>query len=176
MHHQYEEFDKPYNSKILIETPTQQQKPCNCGCKESCPINGNCQAQNVVYKATVAILENHRIYYGTSKDEFKLRLNNHNQSFKNWKSINKTELLKYIWQLNDNHIAFSLQWEMAAYTTTHECGTCRCNLCLTEKYFIIRENPLILSNKHTELISEFCHINKFTLAIVNKWIMNNRSF
>ena len=79
---------KPHNFKILNKTPTQQEKPGNCKCKESCPLKGNCQAQNVVCKATVATLKNLRVYYGTSEGEFKVRFNNRNQSFKNRENIN----------------------------------------------------------------------------------------
>ena len=161
---------RQHNSKMLNETPTQQQKPCNCSCKESCPLKGNCQAQNIVYKATVATQENHLIYHETSECQFKLRVNNHNQSFKNRKSINKIELPKYIWQLNENHIAFHLEREVATYTSPYKCGIRSCNLCLTKKYFIIREDPLILLNKRTELISKCLHRNNFTPAKVNKRI------
>ena len=71
---------KQHNSKILNETPNQQQKPCNCRCKESCLLKDNTsQAQNIVYKSRIATQENHRIKYGISEGEFKLRFNNHNQ-------------------------------------------------------------------------------------------------
>ena len=104
---------KQHNSKILNKTPNQQQEPGNCKCKESCPIKGNCQAQNIVCKATVATLKNLRIYYGTSEGEFKVQFNNHESAFQKWRNVNKTELLKYIWQLNENHIAFILEWDIA---------------------------------------------------------------
>lgn len=68
-----------YNSKILNETPTQQQKPCNCARKENCPIKDNCEAQNIEH-------------YETLEEE--LRFNY--QSFRNQNNINKTELSKYM--------------------------------------------------------------------------------
>ena len=40
----------------------------------------------------------------SSGREFKLRFNNHNQSFKNREINNKKESSKYIWQLNENPI------------------------------------------------------------------------
>ena len=92
----------------MNKTPTQQEKPCNDRCKQRCPLKGNFQAENIVYrKATVAIKENRQIHYGTSEGELKLRFNNHNQSLKNRKKINKKELSKYIWQSNESHIAFN---------------------------------------------------------------------
>ena len=62
---------KQHDSKILIKKPTQQQKPCNCRYKEICPLKGNCQAQNIEYKAAVATQENHQMYHGTSEGESK---------------------------------------------------------------------------------------------------------
>ena len=69
-----ENLMKQRNSKILNETPAQQQNSCKCRRKETFPLKGNWQAQNIVYKATVATQENHLIYHGTSEGEFKLRL------------------------------------------------------------------------------------------------------
>ena len=73
-----------------------------------------------------------------------------------------------MWQLNENHVVFNLEWKIPTYSFPYKCGTRRCNLFLTEKYLIIKEDPLILLNKHTELISKYCQINKFTPTIVNK--------
>ena len=53
-------------------------------------------SQNIVYKTT--------------------KYNNHSQSFKNRKNIKKIKLSGWIWQLNGNHIAFNLEWEIVAYT------------------------------------------------------------
>ena len=64
-------------------------------------------------------------------------------------------------------IVFNLDWEIAAYTLPDKCGTCRCNLCLTEKYFVIREDPLILLNIRTELISN-CRHKKQVHTKINK--------
>ena len=59
----------------------------------------------------------------------------------------KKDLSKDIWQLNTNHAAFDLAYEIADYTSPYKYGTLRCNFCLTEKYFIIKKEPLIqLSN------------------------------
>ena len=71
---------KQHNPKILNKAPNQQQKPGNCKCKESCPLKGNCQAHNIVCKATVATLKNYRIYYRTSEGEFDIQFNNGNHS------------------------------------------------------------------------------------------------
>ena len=157
---------KQHNSKILSEAKTHQEKSCNCRNKSNCPLNGNCQVRTIVYKATVTTQDNYQIYYGASEGEFKIRYSNHTKSFRNRQYVNETELSKYIWQLNDNRIDFHLKWEIAAFSSPYKCGTRRCDLCLTEKLFIVRADPLILLNKRTELISKCRHRNKFTLAKV----------
>ena len=53
-----------------------------------------------------------------------------------------------MWQLNENHVVFNLEWKIPTYSFPYKCGTRRCNLFLTEKYLIIKEDPLILLNKH----------------------------
>ena len=155
---------KQHNSRVLSEPTSHQEKSCNCRNKNSCPLDGNCQVKNIVYKATVTTEQNYRIYYGTAEGEFKTRYNNHKYSFRDRKNINERELSKYIWQLNDKNIDFNLKWEIGAFTSPYKCGTRRCDLCLTEKLSIIRAHPLIILNKRTELISKCRHRNKFTLA------------
>ena len=64
----------------------------------------------------------------SSGREFKLQFNNHNQSFKNRENSNKTESSKYIWQLNENHIIFNLEWYIVVFTFPCKCGTHRYKL------------------------------------------------
>ena len=40
----------------------------------------------------------------------------------------------------------------------------RCDLCLTEKFEIMREDPELLLNKRWELVSKWCNKIKFILA------------
>ena len=48
---------------------------------------------------------------------------------------------KYIWQLNENQIAFDLMWDIAASTTLCKCGTGRYNHWLTEKSVLLGKTP-----------------------------------
>ena len=43
------------------------------------------------------------------------------------------------------------------------CGFRKCDLCICEKLFISRADPNVLLNKRDELVSKYCHRNKFTL-------------
>ena len=52
------------------------------------------------------------------------------------------------------------------YATHYKCGTRRCDLCLTEKYVIARADQEQLLNKKTEIISKYCHRNKYLTKYV----------
>ena len=85
------------------------------------------------------------------------------QSFRNSYHEHDTELSKYIWKLKDLGKTFILKWSIAAYGSSFQCGTRRCDLCLTGKYIIARADQERLLNKHTKFISKCHHRNKFLL-------------
>ena len=84
---------KQHNSKILNKDRDKIQRPCNCRIKESCPLNGKCLHQCMVYKAEVSTNTTCK-EYGASEGEFKSRYNIHTKSFRNISHINDTELSK----------------------------------------------------------------------------------
>ena len=56
------------------------EQKCNCIKKEFCPLNGNCQAENTVYEATITYNEQtygENIYIGIAETTFKKRYSNH---------------------------------------------------------------------------------------------------
>ena len=61
---------------------------------------------------------------------------------------------------------FTLKWSIAAYASPYWCGTRRCDLCITEKYIIVRADEQRLLNKLTEFISKCRYQNKFFLKNV----------
>ena len=68
---------KQHNSKILNKDRDKIQRPCNCRIKESCPLNGKCLHQCMVYKAEVSTNTTYKEYYGASERVFKSRYNNY---------------------------------------------------------------------------------------------------
>ena len=157
---------KQHNSKILNKDRDQIQQPCNCRIKESCPLNGKCLHQCMVYKAEVSTNTTYKEYYEVSEGEFKSRYNNHTHSFRNICHINDTELSKYLWTLKANGTDYHLKWSIKSYASRYKCGTRRCDLCLTEKMIIALADPKVLLNKRTELISKCRHRSKFILNSV----------
>ena len=158
-----------HNKKILnTKTPTPALKPCNCRIKEDCPLNNNCLTTNIVYNAKVTTNEDTtgKNYIGVTEGTFKQRFTQHKLSFKNKKYSNSTELSKYIWQLKDNETDYRVQWTIITAAQPYNNISKRCDLCTSEKLYIINghnNNPL---NKRSELISKCRHENKY-------YLMNN---
>ena len=62
-----------------------------------CPLNGNCQAENIVYEATITCNERtygENIYIGIAETTFKKRYSNHKRSFNLQAYENDAELSK----------------------------------------------------------------------------------
>ena len=153
-----------HNKKVLNQANTDDDKTCNCRSKNNCPLNGACQQKSVIYQATVADEKNHtETYVGLTEGEFKTRWNGHNHTFRNEKRDNATELSKHIWQLKRSKTDYQLSWKILARATPYSNKTKRCNLCTTEKFYIIYHPELASLNKRSELISCCRHSAKFLL-------------
>ena len=79
-----------------------------------------------------------------------------------------TELSKYVRNLKDHGLDSNLPWEIHKKSPPYQCGSKRCDLCLSEKVSIICPDPNTLLNKRTGLISKCHHRNKFLAAKVKK--------
>ena len=82
-----------------------QKKNCNCRKPNLCPMDGNCDAENVIYQAEVTTTTTKETYIGLCDTTFKLRYRNRICSFRNERYKHATELSKYIWSLKDQKIA-----------------------------------------------------------------------
>ena len=93
-----------HNKNIL--NPRTTSFGCNCGEKESSPLNGECLTSQLVYRATVnnAVNKDIKKYTGLADTTFKEKHNNHKRDCKHQKYCNCTELAKYVWEL--------IKWEI----------------------------------------------------------------
>ena len=157
---------KQHNRKVLNGDGEKQTKPCNCRDKSNCPLNGECLATNVIYEAKLTTTDSTMLYYGTSENEFKYRYNNHTKSFRHVKYRNESELSKAVWKLKNENKEFTLKWSIAKRAAPYKAGSKRCDLCLSEKFCIIRSCSKELLNKRNELISKCRHRNKFVIGNV----------
>ena len=158
---------KNHNRKVLYDNNEKSQKRCNCHKKDTCPLDGECRTENVIYESAVTINNdktNEKIYRGATENEFKVRYPVHVLSFNNEKYKSSTELSKYIWKLKDENKEYSIKWRILKKAQAYRNGSKRCNLCLTEKLAIIDGEPNKLLNKRSELVSKCRHENKFYLS------------
>ena len=91
----------------------------------------------------------------------KRRYTEHKLSFRNRNYSNSAELSKHIWTLKDNNTNFTINWSILATAPAYSNKSKRCQLCLTEKFYLIRAKKPSLLNKRSELISKCRHENKF---------------
>ena len=88
------------HDKKVINKDVKKLKSCNCRLKSQCPLNGQCQVTDMIYKCTVLSSDKpNKVYLRTAEDDFKKRIYNHKKSFNNEASANDTTLSKYIWEL-----------------------------------------------------------------------------
>ena len=77
-----------------------------------------------------------------------------NKSFNHEKYENETELSKYVWKLKKKNSKFSITWKIISHATTKRRPSNQCNLCLEEKYQILKHNEkklCLLLNKRFEI-------------------------
>ena len=156
---------KAHNNEVSMDTSTSTQKPCNCRKKDLCPLNGECQSNNIIYNAEVENMRRNekKVYIGLTEHAFKQRYSNHMQSIRHEKYGNSTELSKYIRQLKKKGKEFKITWSINRRAQAHSNITKRCDLCLTEKLSIINADKTTTLNKRSELVSKCQHENKYYL-------------
>ena len=98
--------------------------------------------ESVIYQATVTIKDKTtnrppQTYVGLAENSFKKRLANHKASFNSFDKRNATELSKYVWELKNRNIDYTIKWKLLKRAKPYNSASNRCNLCLWEKYFII---------------------------------------
>ena len=164
------------HNKKLIKNNAPNTKPCNCRNKSACPLNGQCQSQDIIYKCTVSTSVNpDKVYLGTAEGDFKKRYGNHTKSFRNKRYTNDTSLSEYIWETKEKHQENpSLGWSIVKRVSIYSNITKKCLLCLHEKLEIVNyPHPEELLNKCSELVSKCRHANKYLL---NNYKANDRMF
>ena len=133
-------------------------------------MEGKCQTSGLIYQATVKQENNNNnnnneeTYIGLADTTFKLRYNNHTCSFNNRHKSKETELSKHIWDLKDKNIPYSVTWKIIDRCKSYSPISKSCNLCIREKYYIIRFPHLASINSRNELTSTCRHRRKFLLC------------
>ena len=104
--------------------------------KELCPLNRNCQAENILYEATITCNErtyNENIYIGIAQTTFKKRYSNHKRSFNLPAYKNNTEISKEFWKIKHRNSVPQIKWKIMSKYSCFNHSSVRCNLCLNKK-------------------------------------------
>ena len=170
---------KSHNNKILSKK--QQQAPtnnnqqsadsnsrqsCNCQRRSECPLPGKCNTKTVVYRATVTTDRSKKTYIGSTENTFKIRFYGHKSDLSNPRYRSNTTLSNYVWSLKDRGEEPEVRWEIVKVCKPYKAGTRKCDLCLTEKYFILKEKGPDSLNKRSELMFTCPHKKKWKLVNV----------
>ena len=159
-----------HNAKVVADImPEQRPFNSNCNCRggtEKCPVDGaRCKDASVVYQADVtAVGKRKEGYVGMSGPSWKLRYNNHTDTFRHSNKRVRTRLAGYIWTLQDEGLSYNIKWQFLARANTYKASSKTCRLCLSEKYHIMHSRQDMASlNKRKEFFSSCLHKEKLLL-------------
>ena len=104
-------------------------------------------------------------YNGLIENTFKDQFYKHRNSFKYKSKANSTESSKHFWEMNEKKGIEKpiMHWSVIDHVKPYQNGFKRCNLCLKEKYHILK-SPFNLINKRSDLASKCRHENKLYLV------------
>ena len=147
-----------HNTKLLRAKESMETHGCNCrGGVEKCPLQGRCLVPSLVYKATVSSMEGDRSYIGQAASTFKLRYNNHMNSFTNTAKKHSTALSTYVWKLDREGVDHNISWSIQCEPKPYNGGGRTCELCVMEKTMIARSEAREALNRRTEIMAKCRH-------------------
>ena len=88
---------KRHNKKVTLK-PRDQTAKCNCRKKAECPMEGDCQVNDVVCKCDVTRPLPKKVL-GLAEEEWKSHFYNYKLSFKHKRYSSKTLISSYMWHL-----------------------------------------------------------------------------
>ena len=105
-----------HNAKVTKDDQQQVQPLPGCNCNKgpgTCPVQGRCLTDCVVYKATVTetVSRKSETYTGMTGNTFKDRWYGHSADMRNPGGRSKTKLSTHIWNLKDMQTDFEIEWD-----------------------------------------------------------------
>ena len=166
-----------HNAKIIGKGEAAATKrKCSCPEKDkpSCPLAGECLAENIIYQAKIKALAPKRAeledevvmdprvkevqtYLGRTKPNWKSRRNNHTASFKYKEQRTDSGLSKYVWDLKGQKRGFKISWSLIARSSSYSPSLDICRLCLLEKHLIMKHPALGTLNVEDEFYAACRH-------------------
>ena len=124
------------HNKIILNKPVNQTtRKCNCINKNTCPLNGNCLLQNILYIATIKSNKKNyqpRNYKGIRENTFKERYADHKRSFNINRYKNDTKLSVEHWDVKAGNSNPKVTWAVKNQFSAYNLQSNRCSLCLNE--------------------------------------------
>ena len=152
-----------HNQNILKRSDT-QPRLCNCTDSTLCPLDGKCLTRACIYQGVIQTDDRESDIYpyiGLSEPPIKGRCSDHTTSFNDRRYEVKTDLSKKVWELKDQGKTPSVKFSIVRKSNPYQSGSKYCNLCLWEKFHIMKGSNLI--NTRNELVSKCRHVDKFLL-------------
>ena len=139
---------------------------CNCRMSSECPLDNKCLEECLVYEATITSNEGSKVYLGSTEASFKTRFTQHKASLVHESKSSSTALSKHVWDLKTRGIPHEIKWRIVSKCQPYKCGSRRCDLCLTEKFEILKADKAGCLNRNSELMQKCRHNNKHKLGKV----------
>ena len=162
-----------HNQRIIKSQTENTKRDCNCTA-EPCPVEGKCLTEGLAYSGTIETKKDNYTYYGSTKNTFKERYNNHKHDLKN-ESQTGTTLSNKFWKLKKEKPdeTPTIKWKIINKCHPLKAGLPICDVCLTEKTRILLQHKgpdpkpatnTVFLNKRNEIFSKCRHRRKFTLS------------
>ena len=150
--------------KLKNNTNTKkEEQECNCQKKNKCPLDGKCKIDTVIYEATITTPTETKKYIGSTEGSFKQRFYGHTTDTKHKKNKNNTSLALFYWENLEEGIQPTITWKILKKCSKYQRGGKKCDVCLTEKAFILKHQGPDLLNKRSELMNRCRHASKHKL-------------
>ena len=147
----------------------------NCRSDTSCPLEGQCLTESVVYKATISTNQPNlkvKTYHGMTEGSFKHRWYGHKHDFTH-KEKYGTTLSRHLWKIKDiksglsesrkKNFKWNIKGEIKEMAPPYKPGNKVCKLCIAEKFHILNEEDNTSLNVRSELLSKCRHRAKWKL-------------
>ena len=103
-------------------------------------------------------------YIGLCETTFKTRYNSHTCSFRHEEKRGDTKLSQHIWSLKEKGIKYTIKFRIVDRARSYSPNSKICNLCITEKFYIITKPYMATLNKRNELGAQCRHKSKYLIC------------
>ena len=169
-----------HNARVLkLSNPGGSSQDGSQGCQcdggpALCNLGGDCQTENLVYKADIEVGGVKESYIGQTTKTFKQRVGVHNSNIRTNRKA--TALATYVVDLKykgvvNNDVIDKIEWSKIKAIDPRKKGDRLCGLCNTEKTLIAVGDQSVFLNKRKEIMTRCRH--RDTLVLTNNLNKHN---